>query len=44
MEYDRFEVFMERGIKIKTKYNRRAPPSVKKIRHHKSTTYSRLNN
>ena len=33
MEYDGFEVYMERGIKIKTKYNRRAPPGVKKIRH-----------
>ena len=33
MEYEGFEVYVERGIKIKTKYDKRAPACIRKIRH-----------
>ena len=33
MEYQGFEVYMERGLKVRTKYDPRAPPSMRRIRH-----------
>ena len=33
MAYEGFEVYVERGIKVKAKYNRQAPRKIRSIRH-----------